>query len=202
MPSTSSFFLSPSRHTKLLDDVQCARHALSIDDERSSFAPLLWDHEQDDRLKQVWFAGVHANVGGGYPDDSLSSAPLAWMVFEAKAEVCSFISLRSMKSVGAPRRTARCTTSRAGFGSFYRYQPRQVRCQIAGGTSRAPPVVHESVVFRMATGFQGYAPIALPQEVKVVDRDGQFHQFAGFQKAAVQGLRSLRGDGRSKGART
>src|SRR6185295_3190280 len=52
----------------------------------------------------------------------------------------------------------------------------------------APPIVHESVVFRMATGFQGYAPIALPQEVEVVDRDGHIHRFAGFQQIAVQGL--------------
>ena len=77
-------------NTELLKDVQCASHALSIDDERSSFAPLLWDHEANDRLKQVWFAGVHANVGGGNPDDSLSSAPLAWMVFNAKSQGLRF----------------------------------------------------------------------------------------------------------------
>ena len=78
-------------NTDLLKDVQWARHALSIDEERSSFAPLLWDHEEDDgRLKQVWFAGVHANVGGGYPDDSLSWVPLAWMVFEAKHKGLQF----------------------------------------------------------------------------------------------------------------
>ena len=48
-------------------------------------------------------------------------------------------------------------------------------------------MLHESVVFRMATGFQGYAPIALPQDVEVVDKDGQIHRFAGFQKVAAEG---------------
>ena len=32
---------------------------------------------------QVWFAGVHSNVGGGYPDDSLARVPLRWMADEA-----------------------------------------------------------------------------------------------------------------------
>ena len=173
--------------TNLLKDVQCARHALSIDDERSSFAPLLWDHEEDDRLKQVWFAGVHANVGGGNPDDSLSSAPLAWMVFNAKDEGLQFHQPALDEIRGRATPYGKMYNSRSGLSSFYRYQPRQVRCQIAGVTVPAPPVVHESVVFRMATGFQGYAPIALPQEVEVVDRDGQIHRFAGFQEVAAQG---------------
>jgi hypothetical protein len=28
------------------------------------------------RITQVWFAGVHSNVGGGYPEDRLSLVPL------------------------------------------------------------------------------------------------------------------------------
>ena len=172
-------------NTKLLDDVQCARHALSIDDERSSFAPLLWDHQQGDRLKQVWFAGVHTNVGGGYPDDSLSSAPLAWMAFNAKDEGLQFHrhALDDIRGRATP--FGKIYDSRAGFGSFYRYQPRSIRHDSEAGDI---PVVHESVVFRMATGFQGYAPIALPQKVKVVDKNGQIYEFAGFQKAAAYRL--------------
>src|SRR6266849_118633 len=60
--------------------VQRACHALSIDDERSTFHPLLWDEAAEadmvarkvvpaGRITQVWFAGVHSNVGGGYPED-------------------------------------------------------------------------------------------------------------------------------------
>ena len=173
-------------NTQLLDDVRCARHALSIDDERSSFTPVLWDFDPRKDLKQVWFAGVHTNVGGGYPDDTLSSAPLAWMVFEAKAADLQFhqLALEQIRVRTTP--FGKMYDSRAGLGSFYRYQPRSVRYDSAAGDV---PVVHESVVFRMATGFQGYAPIALPQQVKVVDKNGQFHEFAGFQKAAASRLR-------------
>ena len=71
--------------------VECARHAVALDDERDSFHPLLWDelHEETvarhvkarkDRLQQVWFTGVHSDVGGGYPDESLSYISLLWMM--------------------------------------------------------------------------------------------------------------------------
>src|SRR5580700_1266697 len=76
--------------------VQRACHALSLDDERTTFHPLVWDEvaEADmvakntvspGRITQVWFAGVHSNVGGGYPEDQLSLVPLAWIVSEAVA---------------------------------------------------------------------------------------------------------------------
>ncbi len=31
-------------------------------------------------LKQVWFPGVHSNIGGGYDDAELSDITLAWMM--------------------------------------------------------------------------------------------------------------------------
>jgi uncharacterized protein (DUF2235 family) len=173
-------------NTQLLDDVRCARHALSIDDERSSFTPVLWDFDALKDLKQVWFAGVHTNVGGGYPDDSLSSAPLTWMVFEAKNNGLQFHQVALDQILARTTPFGKMYDSRAGFGSFYRYQPRMIRCNAAAGDI---PVVHESVVFRMATGFQGYAPIALPQTVRVVDKKGEILEFAGFQKAAARRLR-------------
>ncbi len=100
---------------KLDRSVQKARHALSLDDERTTFHPVLWDEDdqtenkkdeenkrdrdneaslpetaaprftKDEKISQVWFAGVHANVGGGYPDDSLAQIPLYWIMQEAKA---------------------------------------------------------------------------------------------------------------------
>lgn len=47
--------------------IRHACHAISIDDERRTFHPVLWDErdEKTDRIEQVWFAGVHSNVGGG-----------------------------------------------------------------------------------------------------------------------------------------
>ena len=36
------------------------------------------------------FAGVHSNVGGGYPDDSLANVSLSWMLAEAEQAGLSF----------------------------------------------------------------------------------------------------------------
>ena len=76
--------------------VQRACHALSIDDERHTFHPVLWNEKFEKeverfqpqlrgRLKQVWFAGVHSNVGGGYGKDGLAYVSLNWMLAEARA---------------------------------------------------------------------------------------------------------------------
>ena len=48
-------------------DLRIGRHAVSIDERRSFFRQNLWSQPlpgQD--IKQVWFAGVHSDVGGGY----------------------------------------------------------------------------------------------------------------------------------------
>jgi hypothetical protein len=81
--------------------VQVARQALAIDERRRSFAPCLWSVPDDSpetsevtladgtvrvvpRLKQVWFEGVHSDVGGGYTDSGLSDTTLLWMTEQAK----------------------------------------------------------------------------------------------------------------------
>ena len=57
-------------------------------DDREASSPADPDKERfikDEQLSQVWFAGVHSNVGGGYPDDSLAYIPFVWMITEAQA---------------------------------------------------------------------------------------------------------------------
>src|SRR4051812_6057380 len=69
----------------LCDKVEQARHALSLDDERVTFHPIRFDKKKSkkpERIKEVWFAGVHSDVGGGYPEDDLALVPLTWMVGE------------------------------------------------------------------------------------------------------------------------
>jgi hypothetical protein len=43
-----------------------------------SFTPTLWDAREG--IEQVWFAGVHADIGGGYNETGLSDLTLAWML--------------------------------------------------------------------------------------------------------------------------
>lgn len=66
------------------------RHALAIDERRAMFQPNHFrpaKPEQHQTFKEVWFAGVHADVGGGYPEPqgSLSKVPLEWMLRESES---------------------------------------------------------------------------------------------------------------------
>ena len=69
-------------------DIQIGRHAIAIDERRAFFRPNLWRPTATGGprdLKQVWFPGVHCDVGGGYPEaeSGLSKVALEWMLREA-----------------------------------------------------------------------------------------------------------------------
>lgn len=63
--------------------VQHARHAVSLDESREDFAPVLWSDKPTVDVRQVWFAGVHSDVGGGYANRGLSDCAVDWIVREA-----------------------------------------------------------------------------------------------------------------------
>lgn len=71
---------------KLSPSVENAYQALAIDDERKTFHPILWDSEKlsYQKVKQVWFCGMHTDVGGGYSERQLSDISLHWMMTKAK----------------------------------------------------------------------------------------------------------------------
>jgi len=74
--------------TTLGQNVACAFHAISIDEKRGPFAPTLWQSTEPNEgqvVEQVWFPGVHSNVGGGYPDTGLSDLALDWMIKRVRA---------------------------------------------------------------------------------------------------------------------
>lgn len=63
--------------------VQHARHAVSIDENREDFRPVLWTDKPNVDVVQVWFAGVHSDVGGGYKEGGLSDCASEWIRSEA-----------------------------------------------------------------------------------------------------------------------
>lgn len=73
-------------------DIATARHAVALDERRAFFRSNLWRPSTDPAergprdLRQVWFPGVHCDVGGGYPerDSGLSKLALGWMLDEAR----------------------------------------------------------------------------------------------------------------------
>jgi uncharacterized protein (DUF2235 family) len=176
--------------------VRKACHALSLDDERTTFHPLLWDESPEtvatgtrstdsERISQVWFAGVHSNVGGGYPDDSLAHVSLAWILSEAKrrgltlkeAPVADPDALKRVRST--QDKDGRIYDSRNGLGGYYRYGPRSVAALSNTRYSDdkrdcvqiAMPKIHESVFARIAVDAHLYAPVGLPPAYEVLTYD-------------------------------
>ena len=162
-----------------------AFHALSIDDERNTFHPVLWTetggdgnattrHLDEERISQVWFAGAHANVGGGYPDDALAHVSLEWIMSEADRRLLRFREgeLARVRTLVAPY--APVNDSRRGFASYYRFNPRKI-AELTNdyfhGVTIARPKIHATVFDRIRTGDDRYAPFIFPQRYAVVAAD-------------------------------
>jgi hypothetical protein len=216
--------------------VECARHALALDDERDAFHPLLWDevHEaalaeadpsKKGRMQQVWFTGMHSDVGGGYPDESLSYVSLLWMMEEAEKERDGKPGIRTLKVI-KDRFVALASSagpihdSRKGVAGYYRYQPRKIAAWVDPVDPktfglRDPAIainvgpqkgqqkgllksvqVHESVITRISCGTDRYAPITLPLEFNVFPP-----QTEGENKPQVDSVSEAEGSGSSPDGR-
>ena len=72
--------------------VDVVRHAISLDERRAYFRANRWGkdyvkwHDVEQDVREVWFAGVHSDVGGGYADCDLARIPLQWMLEEMAAK--------------------------------------------------------------------------------------------------------------------
>ena len=166
-------------------------HALALDEQRQTFTPTLFDESFEaaevkagrvasGRLTQVWFCGVHSNVGGGYPEDKLSLVTLDWIASQAVAAGLRFDPALLAESSVERSGYARLYDSRAGIAAYYRYRPRSTEMGCYPNGEPIRPIVHGSVIMRMAKGSDAYAPIALPAEFDVLAPDGQLMPMHGF----------------------
>jgi uncharacterized protein (DUF2235 family) len=189
---------------ELVDHVDRACHALALDDERQTFHPLLWNEKSEpkvwrdaqngtheigkiaeERLSQVWFSGMHSNVGGGYPDDGMAYESLCWIAEQA-------VSLNDgegllLKPGTLDEWERRCSSSspmsdsRSGVGAYYRYLPRLVPALVKDHIHEIEidrPKIHMSVLRRIKARIDGYAPIVLPDNYVVTDGRSIFEMAA------------------------
>jgi uncharacterized protein (DUF2235 family) len=139
-----------------------AVHALALDDERLTFHPKLWDPDPG-RIQQVWFAGMHSDVGGGYPDKGLAHVSLEWILDEAARAGLRLLPVMRQQHRALADENGPMNDSRHGVAGYYRYKPRELP---------AGSVVHKSVLRRIQIGQDAYAPIMLPANFKVLEFDG------------------------------
>ena len=160
------------RNHRLSRAAKHACHALALDDERTTFHPLRIDQSRlpdGQVVKEVWFAGVHSDIGGGYPESTLSFVPLVWMTEQIgnrlRFQAGTIEHFRAYQSAIGPMHD-----SRSGAAVLYRYGPRPISDRKEDGGS---PVVHFAVVERMLHGCDNYAPLMLPANARVLLPDGE-----------------------------
>ncbi|MCG8605741.1 DUF2235 domain-containing protein [bacterium] len=143
--------------TKLNPDVAHGYHAIAIDEQRKKFPVSLWDETKQvdgQVIEQVWFAGVHSDVGGWYTERHLSDISFAWMM--DKAEACGLKLLTHWKDRLDQNASGVQHESRNGFWKLWR----PVRRKIPEGA-----MIHQSVFDRMKN--TAYNP-TIPKKHKVV----------------------------------
>jgi uncharacterized protein (DUF2235 family) len=134
----------------LSSKVALGLHAVSIDEERENFLPTLWNPRQDGTIQQVWFAGAHADVGGGYPERNLSDLSLRWMMQELQCAGVHFDHTPDdiQDEVFIPGNTPWTKPPFAAFNHGPRKHPDHL-------------LVHSSVVERMSKYPDRYRPRSL-----------------------------------------
>ena len=182
-------FFFPHRfyNYELTPNIECAYQALAIDDERNSFTPKVWNeriierrtvdeqqHVRGTDVEQVWFAGAHSNVGGGYGRAEMANVTLDWMMVRATQH--------GLVLKEHAHKEVRCSLdahghlydSRDGLAVYYRYVPRNIQ-GLCNDKLRGNIAVHESVLERMKQRTANYAPENLPANFDIVGKGPARH---------------------------
>jgi uncharacterized protein (DUF2235 family) len=138
--------------TRLNAKVLHGYHAVALDEARKAFTPTLWDDRAG--IEQVWFAGVHSNVGGGYQDTGLSDIALEWMLAKAQSRGLQ-VDRKRIEPPLAPNFAGELRDSRSGLMALARVEQRDV----AGSDRDA--LLHGSVLRRIADRASAYDSVAL-----------------------------------------
>ncbi len=188
-------YIAPFRfkNYSLSPSISHACQALSIDDARLSFTPRLIDDRGIDstcdsqdfserRIKQIWFSGVHSNVGGGYPKQGLAHISLNWIATEAekqgmklngqlKPKTSHYRSKPTIPLHGFREKMNAydfLQNSRQSLFVLYKYVPRNIKV-LNQRLSHRKPVIDASVFQRISNRTAQYAPWNLPDDFDVVD---------------------------------
>lgn len=170
------------------------RHAVALDERRAYFRQNLWKTRprgvQD--AKEVWFAGVHCDVGGGYAEAEcgLSKITLSWMIRELDGAlrldedaVAQMLPAQDTKKRAAANPLAPIHESLRGVWKLVEWIPKRYRDKqnkfawrwmLPGGRRRVPPDdawIHPSVIARMRAANPRYSP-TLPSAYRI-ESEGQ-----------------------------
>lgn len=138
--------------TELGKHIATARHAMALDEVRSSFSITRWSNAgKHPDAREIWFPGVHCDVGGGYAGTELSDGALKWMIDESAA-----VGLKYRKGVVnnlAANPLGALHNSYKGLFAKLRSRPRRIEAMVPANARH----FHDSSIER-----QKASPIAFP----------------------------------------
>ena len=154
-----NFFSHKFHNLDLSKSIEFARQALSIDERRKTFHPQIWtptpEQVEKEIVKQVWFAGVHTDVGGGYENPELSNITLKWFLKEAVSKgLIIYEKSKAYETIveSVIDENGFMETEQKGFlGKIYRDQQREWK-------NKEKICVHESVKKRTKNSKNSDAP--------------------------------------------
>jgi uncharacterized protein (DUF2235 family) len=193
--SSVGWVWSPKRfaYTARNDAVGTVRHAVSLDERRGFFRQNLFiplepgsDEDEGDGptlqdLEERWFAGVHCDIGGGYPDScgALWRVAFDWMVEEARAKGLRIDDRRLLAIRSRPQLTGEPWEERTNRSLTWQWWPAELWPKLSYSKRRGRrvpsaglfrfrrtegAVLHESVLRRLRANV-AYRPRNLPQDI-------------------------------------
>ena len=147
--------------TNLCENVKYGFHALAIDDKRRVFRPVFWDERNvldSQKVEQVWFTGMHSDVGGGYHEQELSDIAMEWML--KKTTTLGLLISKDHSVKIKPGADGKMHNSRSGIGILYRKAKRSLSAKIK------KLILHQSVLDRYHNKDNKYDPWILKEKHK------------------------------------
>ncbi|MCW8831821.1 MAG: DUF2235 domain-containing protein [Colwellia sp.] len=169
------------------EHIEKAVHLVSLDEKRIVFQPTLFNH--DERVLELWFAGVHSDIGGSYWFDGLSDITLQFMLTQVQAQLTVLnlaqIDFTGLKIKGAqdelgiddiaikPLVDGTMHTQVRTKTNAATLAPRLLRVNVDDVVSKHTPIVHHSVAerFDLVTDYRPYA--LRNASFCIMDKDGK-----------------------------
>lgn len=138
-------------------NIRHAVHLLSVDENRDAFRPTLMNRDPE-RIEEVWFSGVHADVGGGYERRRLADVTLEYMMRRAETRGLRFHGPTAAEVVPNPDAQGVIHQHRRRPAE-YKMGPREIGVLVDGTLDPAcRPTLHRSVLRRMERLGDRYGP--------------------------------------------
>lgn len=170
--------------------IEKAVHLVSLDEKRLAFQPTLFNH--DERVTEVWFSGVHSDIGGGYWFDGLSDITLNFMIDcvsdDLKVLDVKYIDYKGLKINGAqdeicmddlnikPLVNGKIHEQKRSGIKAKTLAPRLLRVNESDNPSKITPIIHHTISERFSTVTE-YRPYALRDvSYYIMDKDGKVNE--------------------------